>query len=263
MQSLELLADTNFATYTNPVDNESSDDTPGVIRQYLMDFGSKLNDDQKLAFAKFTGANLQGTIPKWFKGVYEPHGVYELKARILLDHLGYRFPEHELMHQNVYEFSKHVGFSLCSFEEAEKLLGVSRITMMRVLSGRSGTTKERVELIKLYIEENAHALAEAIQDLPEFPRADLQEEPPSSDLALPSTLIANAGLDKAQLKTIAIGLIRALGPVAKLLASDNFTPDDREEVRQALGKYGVFDLKNDLIKLCGERARMTINTEDK
>jgi hypothetical protein len=65
-------------------------------------------------------------------------------------------------------------------------------------------------------------------------------------------------LDTEALKALAVHLMRALKPVVGVLVSDSCTPQDRQDIRKAMGEHGVFDLKNDLIGLCGERARNSL-----
>lgn len=63
---------------------------------------------------------------------------------------------------------------------------------------------------------------------------------------------------KADLMARFVRDVKALLPLAARLASDEFTAEDRYELRELAGKYTIFDLKNLLIGLCGERAREQI-----
>lgn len=59
-----------------------------------------------------------------------------------------------------------------------------------------------------------------------------------------------------------VRLAKELLPLADQLASDEFTAEERARVRHLAGEFTVFDLKNLLVQLCGERVRMTLRAED-
>lgn len=246
-----------------------------IINQHLMDFGARLGDDQvrKQVFADLVGANLRGSVVKWFQGLYDPTGIYEIKARIILECLGYQFPEHRRMHPDIHTFAKHVGLNLCDYEHAAQMLDVNRDTMLRILSGRNNTSNSRVAIVSTYIQDHTNDLVGAIDNvltLLSVQTVPIVTQPQETTIGVETSSdneciepIRDCGFNPGQVKDMAVGLVKALGPIAKLLASDTFSALDREEVRTMVGRYAIFDLKNDLIKLCGERARTTTTTEDK
>ena len=60
--------------------------------------------------------------------------------------------------------------------------------------------------------------------------------------------------------TIFAHLMQTALPLAKRLASDDYSAEDRKKLRELAGKHTIFELNNELAKLCGERARkMVIN----
>jgi hypothetical protein len=57
-------------------------------------------------------------------------------------------------------------------------------------------------------------------------------------------------------------LAKKMLPLAKKLASDEFTAEDRARLRELAGTSTIFELKNELVKLCGERARAQLLNQE-
>lgn len=58
------------------------------------------------------------------------------------------------------------------------------------------------------------------------------------------------------------GLINLARPIAKLVLSDKFSSDERRELRRLTNDSGVFELTNDLKKLCSEKSREIISASE-
>jgi len=231
-------------------------DVPLTTEHCLKQFGALIGDDveQKRLFASLNNVELQ-TIERWLKGDQFPSGLNEIRLRFALEHAGYKLIELNLLPRNIYIFAKHIAYGLCPIKEAEQLLNVNRQAILRIISGRGNTTDEKLEYITLYNELHEQQLI------------DYELTIPALKAPVPSFNNVNKNdgpvADKKFIIDMFINLVTAIAPLAKLLASDEINPEDREEVRERAGRYTIFNFKNDLVRLCGERARSAMVMEDK
>lgn len=242
-------------TKTQPAEKS---DQLSMTGKYLVDYGERIKNDypRVLFFCNYMGVTVK-TSERWFKGIAAPLGETELRARIALEILGYKFIEHQYMSQALHKLAQCIGLGLSSYDDVIALLDTTKGYLLTLLSGRNNTSQDKLDLIELYCEEKKSALDEAIEKFPLREGFDTNKPVVVEPVATQTPLVLNGelSLDKKFMIGTAIHLIRALTPVASYLVSEECSPDDRERVRSELGRFGVFNLKNDLVKLCGERAR--------
>lgn len=205
--------------------------------------------EKRRLFASLNNVELK-TAERWLRGDQFPNGLNEIRLRFALEHMGYRLVELDVLSRPIYTFGKHIAYGLCTLEEAEELLSVNRQAVYRIISGRGNTTNEKLEYVVLYNEEHQQQLANYELTLPTVGPIIQKVAPAVSSEALPT--------NKEFIADVFVSLVKAMSPLAKLLASDDVTPEDREAIRERAGRYAIFNLKNDLVRLCGERARTTV-----
>lgn len=235
------------------------------LRDHLLDLGTRLDQSARIAFSSIVGFHERNTVRRWLKGDYLPVGLGEAKARMTLAAMGYKFRLLDGFHPLIYKLAQHVGYGLLSVEKFMQLLDYKdHQAIYRIVNRGIIPTHDRMDMIRLYVEENQADLDEWVDS---FPFRGLIKEPGSQPTAattpkpIEATEVRSESAiltDKQFIINLAADLIRALSPVASQLASDGFSPEDRESLRSAVGSFGVFNLKNDLIKLCGERARASL-----
>lgn len=231
------------------------------------------NIDLRHRFTTMIKGNWHGSVRGWFNDHPAYIGDMEVKVRFALQHIGYSVTELASMDSVPRDFAKHVAFGLFSVDNAAELLDISRQHILRIISGRSSTSSDRYDLMQLYNDEHAAALVELNQRLDEegriiskgmlqshvLPRIHESPQPPKEhSFTNGSVLATNNGLAKQDAIAAFLGLVMAMRPLTAFLASDSCTAEDRELIRQEAGSYTIFHLKNDLIKLCGERARTIV-----
>ena len=112
--------------------------------------------------------------------------------------------------------------------------------------------------ITMRVDISANSLDESVEALRRF-MGRAEPEQPSHDT--PRAIIAAQSMDECpdlyrsiMLHSLAHMLTAAL-PIAKLIASNEFSIEERADLRERAGAKTIFELSNMLNALCGERAR--------
>ncbi len=250
-----------------PVSENGKPKFTGTVAECLKHYGDSIGDDfeARRVFAKLVGVS--GDTPRiWFKYSQAPVGMIQVRLRFILQKLGYDVVELRTIHPTIRQFAKHLAFELCPMEEAEKLLDIIKQSIYRIILGSSGTMDEKIELMQLYVSEHEQQLVEFEKNLdvsgaisepsPYISQEEFDKIKAREEINLEFTSVTDDG-KKIMVESF-LGLIRAMRPIARFLSSDVVTAEEREIIRQKVGQYAIFDLKNDLVKLCGERARIHV-----
>lgn len=206
------------------------------------------------------------TFNVWRKRHNMPIGLVKSRTQFVLEYLGFEVQALTLLQRPIYTFAKHVAFDLCPMAKAIDLLEVSQDHIMRLVGGMRPASADKLELVELYLEENKTDLDKfeaSIQFSPSILSKINHQLERTMSIAWDDELKEQT--PKGNKKTVVnsfIKLVRELNPIASQLASNDFSSEEREIIRNTLGRHAVFTLKNNLIKLCSERARTLMEYEN-
>lgn len=232
----------------------------GTVSECFAHFAAQEFDrDPKKAVADFFGIVLQPTVSRWFTR-FSGTGENLLKARYFLELYGYKPTELADVPACVQDLGRLYAYSIASFEDITEVFAFSgespREQAFRVLLGKLGTSKERMQRICEYVEPLSGLIAERrdqwVADLPK------RVQHATADAPAPTAILPlrKKGPDVREAIVISAATqVKALLPLCELLLSDEFSADERNHFRDLSGGDGVFKLANILHRLCGEKAR--------
>lgn len=209
------------------------------------------------------------TVYRWIKGTMAPVGEALMRLRFYLEFLGYDVDELRGLPDPVRDTARLFAFGIVSLSDIVSLVGYSTGSgaasqLLAVFRGVQGVSKEKIKEFVSIARTYGEQLLERQQKtervrLPGKSALvrDIQLlEISSESLEVLQERMKPKGISDrdAVIESLA-AMVGAMTPLAKLVSSDKFTPEDRARVRELAGKSGVFDLANLLYKLCGERSR--------
>jgi transcriptional regulator with XRE-family HTH domain len=215
-----------------------------------------------------TFLGMQGAYHDWFVCGTVPRGTNLVKLELLLFLLGYEVSDRMSMSERGERFIRFVCSTKLNMEDIGSALGVTGNSVLRWARGEISPSSERVERLNELI--NREWLGE-FDNLWERFASELlnllliqESGPPGQDnspvIESSTEGVQSGGIKEAILVSIADS-IKAMIPLAKIVLSDGFSPENRRKLRllTATGQSnGVFDLANLLNGLCGERARSVV-----
>ena len=232
-------------------------------------FPIKKGNTERELLAQFTKSDSKRTLQRWFDGSNLPVGGKKWSAVVFFQLLGYKVAEFE-KNRPVYQRAIEMfTLDLATSEEvatAFQLTGVDpKNRMYRVFDGNYDIRPERLRSIIKFTNSQMEDIGIA-KDLFLEVYGELMVSKPSLTTALPAPekltgvkIVTNVPSKKQVVPDVMIdtlaNLIRAMLPLAALVASDTFTASDRALLRERAHGDGVFRLSNILDQLCGERAR--------
>jgi hypothetical protein len=134
-----------------PITVEETIKIKSDVSEALIEFGRSHTQEQHQLLADFVGCDAHKTIRSWINGQSEPGGVFEIRARTILECIGYKFNARP---QPIMDFSRLLGFGIVTFEDAAALLGITHKSILCIVTGRAGTSNERLGLIEALVEDN-------------------------------------------------------------------------------------------------------------
>lgn len=207
---------------------------------------------------------------RWFSDGIAPLGEHLLRLRLLLRLCGYNLIEEQAIQISALQLADQIAVRTLKVENAVKFLDASsNDRVIAVATGREGISPNREskiqELVKNHEKETNAKIAEWKEKIsqlnlkgPEEAKQSVYETETGQKKKKNEPLV----FPKENNKTVLIVLanqLKATLPFAELVASDQFSAGEREELRKMAGKYTIFNLKNVLVKLCGERARDNVS----
>lgn len=242
-----------------------------------------LDKKKKLALAGVM-ANLFGisekTVTDWFRKVSFPQGLNLIKIQHLLGLLGFEPDETRELSSAAAHLRSLLIYGVFTPELIGEMLGVKAESILRIAKGNSGTSAAREEVISVVYLRKIEVLDKKKEiwieeldflQLPSLPTVQKRladrdgfMPPRTGETELPREMrfpkFPEAPKDLL-LNLLAMQIIQIL-PLATRVASDEFSAADRDCLRKLVGPKTVFQLKNELVRLCGERARDLANQED-
>ena len=200
-------------------------------------------------------------VAEWFRGKHKPKGERLARLNTLLELLGYRLAGEKNPPVACRQITLLLSFRLLTVAEIAKILGLTHDSVIYLVNARGGTSARKKQIIENLFQKNLPEIQTRERRCREkFAFARLIDRPENffpSPERIPSTVTPR--LDPPTQITLLAHLFQATLPLAKLVASEAFFPEDRELLRELSGRSTVFELKNALVRLCGERARALAN----
>lgn len=221
-----------------------------LFEEALAEGFSKTNKGLVSLLAEFSGANTE-TVKTWLSNQVLPKGEYALKAMYFLEITGYA----PVLSDNpdVKRFGYSLALGIITPPAAQNVTGYVKLSSLyAVLRGEVGITINRREAMAMFNTEHEEQVTSRIaywkQRLVSTGLVNQEEE-----------LLPDSNSDKTNDKLLVVNclgsLLSAILPLAQLVASDRFSAEDREKVRESAGRSTVLFLTNALVQLSGERAR--------
>lgn len=213
----------------------SSDKAGRTLYDLVVEYTNSLDARRRQRLAEFLDVQVQ-TIRCWQRGKTIPAGIRLLKMHFLLDQIGEVDLDWKLTDPDVICVGKLVAFKALTVESviAEFKGKVNdEQNVVRMLCGHAHIKSDNQAIFKRIAESNSQALDEAIKKW-----SDLLYRDPRDQII-------------AELSHRLLGVL----PLCEQMISDDWTAEDRHELRQRCGQETVFKLYNALGALCGEKAR--------
>lgn len=217
----------------------------------------QLQDIHATIMEFFNGKVNYRTVWQWIHGVRLPSGVNLIKLITILESMGYSLSEYIVSSQTMRAARECLAFGLIDEEEIKAHIFTeyeSREHIYALMFGKSKPMPGSEAIVATNIE----FMLSDLQVLKERWRTAFSVFKLTAIREQPVTAKQNA-LTKQNAIDFLVGVIAAGIPIAKWILSDDFTADDRKQLRKKAGDGGVFEFKNALARLCGERAREELN----
>ncbi len=235
----------------------------GTTKECLAHFmEASLNGDKRLALSDFAKVT-PDTVRRWNK--HFPVGEVLIKLRVYLDLHGYKVAELERLDPVVREIACLVAFEVCPINDILELIGLplnkknGNSQLLRALRGEQRYSPERIEKLRVFAFRFEETLQEVVDRTPILRAVSLE---PQEVLGTKETKSNEVVSKEAEVKlshqVIIDSLaaqIKAMLPLARLVAGDSFSPAERRLLRGKAEGDSVFYLSRELNRLCGEQAR--------
>jgi hypothetical protein len=201
------------------------------------------------------------TIQRWTTGVVAPLGMSLISLRCHLDFLGYNVEEFSALTPEMQEASKLLAFRVISLDDMTKLLEFGEYTdqVLAVLRGVRGISKERekkfAHMVGAYRDELTKARA-ALPRLVELEERLVQDEVETArsaqaqSVAPLATPMISDSMREGHFKCLTLMLLDH----ARYYTGPELPDEVREHLRSIVGQRNIFELKNLLVRLCGNTA---------
>ena len=198
--------------------------------------------------AEFTNSSVL-TAYRWAKGGQSLVGLRLIKTCYFLERLGYIVIELENLPPMVRGVGRLIAHNLFTVEEACRELSFSRPDhFVRLLRGDRKSSPKRMTKIQEIVKAYQPLLDEKGKDFSELYALTTSPIGPEDSDSFPAPLQPEHA---AVLQVLAKSLEIVL-PLAELVLTEVYTPDERRELRKHVN---MFRVSNALNRLCGEMAR--------
>ncbi len=217
----------------------------GTLQECLHHYGKTLPTGQKgihESLAEFCDVSAD-TAYRWVRGKHPPLGENIFRCAVFLQSFGYDVNELRELSPAVCKAATMLARREVTAEALQEALGVSRKSVLQILHGRRRMSKKVQRRLERFV-----AQAGGKDKRP----THVRQEPKTVEREVASA--NGTGGHDAIIDALA-NQTRALLPLVKLVLTDAFTPEERHRLRHLVGNDGVFHLKNELSRLCSEKAR--------
>lgn len=222
------------------------------LRHYVSSLpprASKNVTETRRPMKEFCGVDIR-TVERWMFNGKLPVGEPLVRLRFFLEIMGYKVAELKRMPEELYKLGEMIAYDAISIEAAMTAMGfVNMQSIYRLALGKSGTTKDRITTIHEMREACKNAIAAKRAEWNNKLGTNGQQEAPVAEKSHQLAFGRGSELE------VTGYLILAMLPLAEKIVSDDFSADDRRNLREMTGGDAVFRLSNVLEALCGEKAR--------
>lgn len=189
------------------------------------------------------------TVRRWAANETPAKGGKEIRLWHFLLAAGYEFPELRIPEYNFY-LAQLYAYSVVTIDEVVQLCGVKNDqTALQIMRGQPPMHPMPLDDIKDLYDAQLQVAKNTLQQKLHGPVADIL--PP---LPEPSAAQSTDALKPDVLVSVLASLLVAIAPLTELVL-DDYTPEQRSDLRKQVGDPLMFRLSNDFNALCSERAR--------
>jgi len=201
------------------------------------------------------------SVERWFGEAHEPSGESLLRLRFYLDLHGYNVTELHEIQGAVLDAGRIFAFGIVPLSEIAQMVGYpdgrSGIdTLLRLFRGVSKAPQARLQQFATLVELYRGSLSEKQQSISKIDAVHRKYANLNNSVHKFPALAPKPAPDMhtSILETLS-GMVKGMIPLAKLVASDEFSEEERKLLREMAGETGVFTLANELYRMCGARSR--------
>jgi hypothetical protein len=209
------------------------------------------------------------TIRHWMAGSV-PQGMSMVSLRYYLDYLGYKVEELAKTSKVMQGAGKLLAFRVTTLEEMAQFTtghGHYGDQVLAAIRGSRGLSDEREGLFQKFVEAHSSELATVLTELPRLIVLDVKTE------ALEVKIMEETGQTHSGQSAILLKQKDGQGAVVDSNSDEHFKclthmlldyanryvhpevgDNERDRLRQVVGQRKIFDLKNVLVRLCGNTA---------
>jgi hypothetical protein len=212
----------------------------GTFHESLQDYLKSIDLPQRRLLSQFIGCSEQA-VGRWAKRTNLPVGESALRLFHLMEAVGFQITDWKVKNTDVLTVGRCLTFHVLTAEQvAWRLTGqnMDGVIAVQMLIGNRHIKPENLQGFAMLASEYGPLLSPA--------KAKWQ----------------NLMFLDEKIKTIneLANRLKELLPLAEDLASDNYSGQERHELRKLCGEATVFRLYNLFGALCGERARAHVNS---
>ncbi len=225
---------------------------------------SKDYHEKRKQLAELVGVEDQ-TVRRWMTGPGIPVGMSMISLRCYLDFLGYRVQEFLKLSEVLQNSSRLLAFRVMSLDDMAKLTAHENHSdaLLAVLRGVRGISAEREALFRDVVSSYGKELNEAMAKLPRLIKTEVPPVPPVAAPVVPivektvaslmkQETLASQSNDKRKEHFKMLTLV--LLDYAREFTNPELPEEARDRLREVVGQRNIFDLKNLLVRLCGNTA---------
>jgi hypothetical protein len=247
---------------------------------------SRGNEDILCRLIEFAQVGREGAM-NYYRGERKPAGPYRVRCMHFLALLGYKVQELKNMHDAILLLSRCFGYGIIGKAEMEDEIEVLQWdSLLRIIQGSGGTGEDNCLVIGEVMRFHEEALNTRMRwwrddRLSASVKGFFKDETLMSSLPTRDREVGKPGFtphfkslaDRSRKPALGTGddglsnddvlamlgyLVRAAMPLAELVISDRFSDEDRSSLHRYAGKGNIFNLKNDLARLCSKQAHRSL-----
>ncbi|MBI4127614.1 MAG: hypothetical protein HY459_00935 [Parcubacteria group bacterium] len=214
--------------------------------------------------AEFFGApRYRRLIQGWLTGRAKPQGENLIKIRFFLQSRGYRVVELEWLTPTVRQLGVLVAHNVENINSLVREIGYgSRDSLVEVLRGKQGFSLRRLRMIDEILARHQSHFPSGLPETVQRKEVSLVSQEPLPSRPRRLRKVTNGLPGHRGFLTILAHLIQASVPLLEQILSEEFSAEERRELRKLTGGDTIFRFSNLLEKLCSEQARKQIPAYD-
>jgi len=240
-----------------------------TFRECLKDYagtmpapGTRHVNESRRPMADFCGVNIR-TAERWLIAGNLPIGEPLIRLLFFLELVGYEVFELKRLERTIYRLGEMISYNVLSVQEVVGMLSYEKSSSAYrpILKGLS-TTHQRSDKINTAWKSHKDEI-NSRREVWLSRLGKTSQTKHTSSATTPSSVRKQTGERHIslgrdpELETLGYLVLAAL-PLAEKIVSDEFTAEDRRNLRKMTGGDNIFRLSNALNALCGETARKQV-----